>query len=503
MKKILSIIFSIALALTIVSCDMDKKPFGSIDPDNALQTIADAQKLRNTVYRNLRTLFSGSYIYGSEIQTDLFHASISFGNRGGSLYQWDFSTGFDYASSFWSNYYVGINNANYLIQEIEKVDYDAFSEEDQKLLDLYKGEAYFARAFYLQRLLEKFSAAYDPSTASSALGVPIILKYEPTSNDTKYPARSTMQECYDQINSDLAEATRLITTAPKLANIYLTSDAVKAFKARVALYTQKWDDAINFATQVIDSGLYPLVSDLEDFEDMWLNDTGDESIIQYFAAYPDEVPSSNSYSFTSYSLTTKLYTPDYIPETWVIDLYDEDDIRYAAHYIKVEVDYGQASGTVEISNKYPGNPALRNGDQSTWVHAIKPFRVAELYLIVAEAYARKGDNSNGSKYLNDLRESRIPEYIATGYVGNALLTEIKEERVRELFAEGFRFYDLKRYNEGMQRSNPQVNSVVYMPGGATTTNLSKTASDFRFLWPIPQTEIDANPQIKNQQNSGY
>lgn len=94
---------------------------------------------------------------------------------------------------------------------------------------------------------------------------------------------------------------------------------------------------------------------------------------------------------------------------------------------------------------------------------------------------------------------------ATNYSDAAILMNaIKTERQRELVGEGFRLTDLKRWNEGVKRENAVQNrSLVLYPGAETTTALTKSADDYRMVWPIPKSETDVNPQIKNQQNPGY
>ena len=75
-------------------------------------------------------------------------------------------------------------------------------------------------------------------------------------------------------------------------------------------------------------------------------------------------------------------------------------------------------------------------------------------MIAAEAYARRGqagDDAKACAHLNDLRASRIPEYADKTYAGETLLEEVKKERVRELFGEGFRYTDLKRWGKGFTR----------------------------------------------------
>ena len=74
---------------------------------------------------------------------------------------------------------------------------------------------------------------------------------------------------------------------------------------------------------------------------------------------------------------------------------------------------------------------------------------------------------------------------------------------RKKDGEGFRFYDLKRYGQGFARGAAQNQALITNAGSTQTELFSATASHFRWLWPVPQAEIDSNPQISEQQNPGY
>ena len=80
MKQIFKISFALALVLGFSSCDMNLRPYSVIDPDNALESYADAQKLANGFNNQIRSLAVGSKIYGPELQSDLFHAVADFGS---------------------------------------------------------------------------------------------------------------------------------------------------------------------------------------------------------------------------------------------------------------------------------------------------------------------------------------------------------------------------------------------------------------------------------------
>ena len=123
-----------------------------------------------------------------------------------------------------------------------------------------------------------------------------------------------------------------------------------------------------------------------------------------------------------------------------------------------------------------------------------------MYLIAAEAAVNKGGQDLvASKYINDLRAARIAGWKNTDYSGDALVVELRQERVRELFGEGHRMNDLKRWHIGFTRSAGQ-NPELVMPG-EKYAGLSMEADSPLFVWPIPVDEMQANPQMT--QNPGY
>lgn len=105
--------------------------------------------------------------------------------------------------------------------------------------------------------------------------------------------------------------------------------------------------------------------------------------------------------------------------------------------------------------------------------------------------------------MNALKKARIEGWTDATYDQEALLNEIMNERERELVGEGYRLMDLKRWGKGVKRGKPQSKGLVLFPGQASTDGLDKLMDDQRMLWPIPKTEMDANPQLAGQQNPGY
>ena len=510
MKKILSLLLVVLIA---ASCELTKMPQGSISSEGALTSVDDAKKFRTDMYLDIRDYLSSGYpVYLMELMSDSFHASSMFGNRDGEYHTLDLIATQGSVESIWSNSYYNVTLANYLEAGIAKLMEDPnVSSDDKAQLEIMLGEAAFLRAFSMFTCVQLYCKVYNASTAESDLGLMLI--NEPVTdpgNITTYVGRSSLADTYDYIESNLqTAATKLASVAGAEGSIYITADAVTALQARVALAKGDFSTAITKAESLINGGKYPLVNTLEDLEGLWLNDSGRECIVQYWAGYTEgSLPNSNSRGYIGYN-SSGIFAPDYIPEQWVIDTYSEypEDIRFQSWFKQTDVTYGAVTGNVYVCFKFKGNVEFdKAGTGYPEINRVKAFRVAEQYLIAAEAYARRGqagDDAKACAHLNDLRASRIPEYADKTYAGETLLEEVKKERVRELFGEGFRYTDLKSWGKGFTRSAAQDVNIITQAGSTNYEFLSLPANDYRWLWPIPQAEIDANPQIKDQQNPEY
>lgn len=502
MKKLIFTILSVVLLAT--SCDLDKQPHNVIDDKTAIQGVEDALNMRNYLYIRFRGMTTGSYVYTGELMSDLFHATIGYGNRGGIYYKWQWTAADGVAESVWAGCYTTTANANYLLAEIAKLDQSKMSDADKKTLKMIEGECAFMKAYTMFYLVQLFSEPYTKNP--DALGVMLVDKYNPTSDQSQYPGRSTVAETYKFIEDNLSDAAAKLTVSTgEVASEYLTIDAVNAMQARVALYKGDYATAAAKASALVDGGTYDLVEDEDGFYDLWTNDSGEECIMQLYADYAlSSLPSSMSYNYSGISNASGTVSPDYIPENWVLNLYEGDDLRIT-WYEGYNLTYGSIKGGAYILNKFPGNPELNEpgAKDSNWINKIKPFRIAEQYLIAAEAYAMLGNDEKALEYYNGLRSKRILGYEDEYILGDDLKEAIKEERVRELIGEGFRFYDLKRYGKGFARSQGQNDLVLASANDTQTELFSVEADNFRWLWPIPQAEIDSNPQIKGQQNANY
>ena len=501
MKK--SIILSIiACCAAFTSCNMDEMPSTSIPTDESILTVKDCQPFSNMLHAEWRGYVQNAYSMDALVQSGLLTATADYGNTYGYFYRWAFEITDGAFSGCWADNYYIIANANHLIkggQNILANDAE-LSENDKAYINHYVGQAYFSRAYAYFELALHYCKNYDPASAGSDYGIPLVTEYAPSSDYSKYPGRSSLKETFDFIVKDLEQASNLVGIQGEAQSAYITLDVVEALKARVYLEMEDYQNAAAAAQGLINSKRYTLISDGDAYKKMWLNDVGTEAIWQF--AMSKTETGSNALGSSFMGIVDKLPRPSYLPVKSVLNLYDkENDIRYDAYFTTGLIDR-QVGDDIEVTycSKWPGNPELYEG-KSNNVNKLKAFRISEMYLIAAEAYAMLNQEDKASEMLNELKKIRIKGWTETVYNGAALMQEIQDERVRELFAEGNRLFDMKRWKIGMKRSSSDAQRDDYLP--ALGTDIEKEATDNRWVWPIPKDEMDSNPQLKGQQNPGY
>ena len=495
----------LAAGTVLTSCDMDLRPIGALDDQTAIQSVNDCLRFRNGLYSSLRGLTTGSYVYATDLQADEFHATTYYGNRMGFFTSGNILSSDGDITGYWSSGYSVINSANYLIERMQPLlaNEEGLSQEDRAALERYNAETHFIRAYVYFWLTQRFCEDYSSETAQAAhKGLPLVTAYNPTGDSGAYPGRSTQDETYALIDSDLQIAYDGLSTfeqddqsclAPNAS--YLSTYAIRAFQARIAL--QKGDNAtaLNYAQEVINSGLYPL-TEIADYTTMWTEDEGSEVIFRPFMA-ATELGNSTGSTYLSYNLDNA----DYIPTSDVLNLYGEGDIRFSTFFTKWPL--GDQQIPAYVFHKYPGNESLKTSSTPNYMNMPKVFRTSEMYLIAAEA-AIESNPTLANQYLNDLRAKRIEGYESVTYTGVGLRDAIRSERQKELVGEGFRLFDLRRWNLGFSRNpdhpeNPDIANIMV----PTSVGVSYAADDYRFVWPIPSDELQTNPQMAGQQNPGY
>ncbi len=500
------------------SCDMDREPQGAIADDDALVTVSDYQKFFIGLNAMMRSITTGDYVVLSDIQLDDFNAIIGNGNRRMEFYNGQVLPSTGEIGGIYSGYYSAIAQTNFVIQNgVQKMEDTSspLTNLDKSRLSLYLGSAYFFRAYCYSSLADKFCQSYKncADRDKEGTGLSLQLQYAPTADNTKFPGRSSLTDTYKQILKDLSTASKLMTEAMKQEGAieddtaYPSLDAVKALTARVYLNMGMNEEAAEIAEALIKDDHYPLITNKKLFHDMWFRDSGSEVIWYVKADY------THHGSATGAAFCNNDQNPDYVPNNDAIYLFDENDYRWFAWFDN-DVTENSAAKIKTITNsggtasmylfaKYPGNPELQatGSKSSNFVNMSKPLRIGEIYLIAAEANAEMNVDEKARLYLGKLMTARHSGNVPSSLSGSELMDAIRDERHRELMGEGMRLADLKRWNIGCTRSDAMdgLNEVTI----GNYRNLQYEAGDYRLTWPIPQHEIDSNPQIAGQQNPGY
>ena len=515
-KKIQSIATYILLLLPLWglgSCSMDLDPQGAIPDTEALETVSDYRDFSIGLSALMRNITTGDYVVLSDIQLDDFNAVIGNGNRRMEFYNGQVMPSTGEIASIYLGYYSVIAQTNFMIEHgIEKLKDSKITTDDKTVVGYYIGVAYFYRAYCYSCLADKFCQSYKNCTdrAKEGTGLSLQLVYAPSADNSKYPGRSSLVKTYEQIVSDLNNAHSLINAAgvsnPEEAERILPSvEAVQAMLARVYLNMGEDGKAATIAEELVKNKHYSLISNKKAFHDMWFRDNGSEIIWKVSADYIYHGSATGS------AFCNNDQNPDYVPNNSAIYLFDENDSRWYAWFDN-DINENTAAKQKLITNsggsasmflfaKYPGNPTLQpsGASGSNFINMSKPLRIGEMYLVAAEAYANQGNELKAKEYLAAIENARSAGGNISSLTGTKLMEEIYNERHRELMGEGLRQADLKRWNIGCVRSDAfdGMNNVII----SNYRNLQYNAGDYRLVWPIPQHEIDSNPQMN--QNPGY
>ncbi|MDR3137287.1 MAG: RagB/SusD family nutrient uptake outer membrane protein [Tannerellaceae bacterium] len=383
----------------------------------------------------------------------------------------------------WQYYYYWILGANFVLENLPP-----FEETNPDLHDGLKGEALCFRAFAHFNLVQLYAKRFAAGEANDNPGIPYRL-----SSETVPLARHTVAEVYEFINQDLDEAIiRLENYAPEDApsadrRTHFTIETALALKARVALAQQDYATAADASSKALAQAKvqgYQLMQGNELFhgfatmgndvkEMLWGALTKKDQTVYFYSFY--------AYMSWNFGATAVRQGVKAIS----LDTYDKlspTDLR--RQWWDPE---GSSNGLPATSYiPYPGQVRKFRAESTGDPVGHFPYvRIAELYLVQAEALARQGLDAEAQTVLTEFALTRDPEYQASN-TGAALIEEIMTQRRIELWGEGFRWFDLKRLNLPLDRKGSNFDV-------AFCGLLEVPAGDARWQYAIPQKELDANP----------
>ncbi|MGB3617557.1 MAG: RagB/SusD family nutrient uptake outer membrane protein [Catalinimonas sp.] len=356
------------------------------------------------------------------------------------------------ATDTWVQIYTVIENANVIIARVPTID-DASFDEDDRAEVIAEAKAIRALAYF--DLLRHWGAHFD---LSSPYGVPVLL--ESLGGDLanlKFLPRNTVEGTYQAIIQDLQDAEAVLAPTDDATRVSL--GFVQGMLARVHLYRGEYAQAADKATEVIESGDYALEDEYADVFDI---DQTNESIFELSFNNNDQSGFSNFLGRRAEML---------VDPSLVEYFYPGDTL-------------GPDARGVLISNASRAR-FLKYDDRTNSTDPAYIMRLAEMYLIRAEALALRGEPADGLGDLNVIRERAGLEPITVGegetLTQEAFDTALLNEYKYEFYAEGLRFFALVRR------------------GRLADVGITE---EFRRVFPIPLQEIQI-PGNLIEQYPGY
>jgi hypothetical protein len=492
MKKIIIIslaLFSVALIETGCKKDwLDTVPSTSVTIP-ALKSIQGADLLITGTNR-YRFVWNGldasrhQYSCG-EKSTDLSLDALAFdftetGNGGYEQYwgvEMELHHNMDnavFTNVGWQHAYKMIDNVNQLLSFVDEIQ---DGSDDEKAF--YKAQALIYRAHYYHRLVQTYGKPYH--TSPTSLGVPLVLtpSIEPT-------PRSSVEDVYAQIKADLKLAEALLTDNSVVRRDKTMADlsVVQGLLARVYSCTHQWDSVVYYANLARRS--YPLMS-----KDEWRSGFSTVNNEWMWATIAPADEHQNAPNFFFFMSNGEGY-----PGAWGYDngvgkqLYDHADLTDCRFY-----GTSIASGTPMAVDKLASDDHIiayykffLAGMNS---FAIPYMRGVEMLLLEAEGKAMQSDVGGAKELLRELLAARTDnaDALISGIVD--VVSEIKLQRRMEFWCEGFGYYDLKRWGDGIPAGGRGNGQLENYNGRAGTESIP--ADDPYFLFLIPKSELDANP----------
>lgn len=494
------------LAASLSSCVndwLDVAPSDGTDADAALTSSSDLAAARTGMYEALKGNSNLVDYYGQQFFVygdvhagdDYQYNNLGGSNRASFYYDMNYQTASEFSSSTsssnvaWKSPYIVIGRANRIIAAAEG---GALSDaaEAKATIDQYAAEAKVLRALAHFDLVRIYGKPYTEDQGAS-LGVPLVT--EVLESNAK-PARSTVAEVYTQVVKDLTEAISSNALATETEPGYVSVWGAKAILSRVYLNMGDYANALSVAEDIIKNSGAAL----------WTRD-------QYFKAWDASTPNESEFLFRLNvagstdnndlngigNLQQRDGYKEMVATKKFVDMLtsDPEDVRndmfLPATAAKEVATYG--------TNKVYLNKLRGQGGNLRNVTIVPIIRLSEVYLTAAECAFRNNDKTKAVEYLNDLVKNRTTTEASLATVDNITLERILIERRKELIGEGQRYFDALRNNETITRYTSEADKGWHK-------TLSKEAQSFnrdyfKAIAAIPQAEINANPNIK--QNTGY
>lgn len=489
MKKIKILIAALVISSSFLSsCSddyLDVDPTSSVGDQTIYSTSDNLMAAINGMHRNMyyrQNSSQGQNGYtGQMIISDVMGEDVIFPSTGNGWFVSELrwltqSTVTSGTTSYpWTFWYAMIRNANNIIT------YGVNATGDPAIKDKAIGEAYAYRAFANFQLVQTYGKRYIAGGDNSSSG--IVIRVDPT--DIVPKKRATVEESYTQIWADLDKADALLTGKTAANKSHFSGANIKGIKARVALVQQNYAKAAEFANAAR-TGLSLMTqtqykagfNDYTNPEWMWG--------VKIISDQTDFFGNFHGYMSRNYN-STQIRTAPKVMNTKLYNAFPTTDVR-----VQVVDPTGKHTSLGLPSNftlfNYTSQKFLSESVSSS-LGDVPFMRSAEMYLIEAEALYKLGQEANSKAVLTTLVKARDTSFTSFTTTGDSYYQQVLLNRRLELWGEGFRFFDLKRLGQKLDRTGANQNTTVI------NNVYTIEASDLRWQWLIPQAEIFANPLI--------
>ncbi|MCD7900653.1 MAG: RagB/SusD family nutrient uptake outer membrane protein [Bacteroides sp.] len=432
---------------------------------------------------------------------DYLSSDNGFNWTGNSLDYSDRDYAGNEAKIVWNTMYQIIYVANNVVASIDP-------DSADPTFQFYLGQALSARSFCYWVLAQLYQFNYVDHKTSPC--VPIVTEVNAITAPVEGCKRSTVEEVYTQILTDINKGIDLLTISQKAGEKrrdkrYIDLGVAYGLRARVNLTMENWADAASDAQKALDSGgavpysfadvSVPTMSDSNDKSWMWgivIAET-DRIVTSGIVNWPSHM-GSLSYGYANFSgghqINKQLWAS--IPETdarkgWWLD---QDTISKNLNssyqnYVKLR----KYSPYTQV--KF----APYNNVVNTSVNAsdIPLMRAEEMYLIKAEGEIMSGTGNAVATLENFVKTYRDPEYVCTATGQADVQEEIFRQRRIELWGEGLSWFDIMRLNKPVDRRGAgyaNASAIFNIPAGSNI-----------LLWRLPEGEIQSNPMLEPSDNN--
>lgn len=495
MKKAIYIMAGIFCTSLITACGndwLDLEPSTAIPTEDANKTLSEIEFSLNGIYHDMANsdAYSGRLMYYGDVTGDDMQA-VSSTCRTGNYYSinWTANTG---PTSHWRNLFSIIQSCNLILGKIDNIEVLDEDANEKIYRDDLKGQALAIRGLALFDLTKLYGYTYLRNNGTS-LGVPIITEVSNEINSAK-PSRSTVAQCYESFIKDLKDGATLLYNKYSWSKKNLNSQqrtinrkgkmskwAALTILSRAYLYMGENTKALEAAEEAIEGAEkdgYKLWSNAE-YATAWSLDAS--------AQAPGEQ------LFEIVNLTTDSPGNESMGYLNSADGYEDMCITasFYQHMMKtpndVRIKLFSADGDEIIYlNKYQPQEGESIEDAN-----IPMVRLSESYLNAAEAAVKINNTVKTEQYYKAIALRANPEAVIPSSI---TLDDVLEERRKELVGEGQRMFDLLRNNKKVIRIDITDDHMSDVEHFAETMEFDRNY--YRSVLPVPQREINSNPNIE-------